>query len=197
MTTIAFVRHGITDWNIKKRAQGHSNNPLNEIGRRQARSVAKRLSDEKWDVIVSSDLLRARETAEIISSYIGKPITFDKRLREIGLGEIQGTTEEERIQKWGKIWRQLDLGVETDQSLGERGIAFVEAMARKYPGKRIIAVSHGIIIGQTLKELFQSDTRDNNLNNTSVTIITKSKGAWRYLLYNCTCHLKTELINEQ
>lgn len=69
MTTIGLIRHGITEWKVLGRSQGISDIPLNEIGRQQAVALANRLSlEEKWDVIVTSDLLRAKETGQIITS---------------------------------------------------------------------------------------------------------------------------------
>ena len=107
MTTVGFVRHGITEWNVEGRAQGQTDIPLNEDGRKQAAALADRLlSKEGWDVIASSDLKRARETAEIIARrlHIGE-IVFDERLREIHCGLIEGLTVEERVAKWGEDWR--------------------------------------------------------------------------------------------
>jgi len=67
MKNIYLVRHGQTDWNVQERWQGITDNPLNETGRGQAREVAKEVSKIKIDHIFSSDLIRAVETAQIIS----------------------------------------------------------------------------------------------------------------------------------
>jgi len=101
MTTIGLVRHGITDWNNQGKAQGAANIPLNEVGKQQANAIANRLfQEEKWDMIITSDLTRAIETAKIIGNRLNLPISYyDKRIREIHCGEIEGTTELERVEK--------------------------------------------------------------------------------------------------
>lgn len=193
MAIITFVRHGNTDHNIENRAQGHAQNPLNEIGRRQAKLVAGRLSEEQWDVLISSDLRRARETAEIISRAIGLPVSFfDKRLREMDRGKITNTIESERVEKWGKDWFLLDMGQETDESMRARGMDFVQDVAAKYAGKKILVVTHGYFLGQTLKALMQDETTGNNLQNTSVTTIFHNGERWEYLCYDCVKHLQGE-----
>ncbi|MDQ0344645.1 broad specificity phosphatase PhoE [Lederbergia wuyishanensis] len=84
MTTIGFIRHGITEWNVLGKAQGISDIPLNNIGKRQALALGNRLKvSEYWDFIISSDLSRAVETAKIIGDILHLPIHSDMRIREI------------------------------------------------------------------------------------------------------------------
>ncbi|MHB1463281.1 MAG: histidine phosphatase family protein [Armatimonadota bacterium] len=87
---IYLVRHGQTDWNVEKKTQGHTDIPLNDNGREQAKSLSMDISKLKIDRIISSDLLRARETAEIVNEAFGVYLTFDKRLREINYGDLEG-----------------------------------------------------------------------------------------------------------
>src|SRR3989344_3782639 len=84
-----FVRHGETDWNVQKRTQGQSGNaPLNETGRAQAASAAKVLKAYPIDLVISSDLARAKETAEIIARETGVEVSFDERLCERNYGVL-------------------------------------------------------------------------------------------------------------
>ena len=190
MTTITFVRHGNTDHNIENRAQGHTQNPLNETGRAQANLVAKRLAKENWDVFISSDLKRARETAEIIAAEIGKSVDFfDIRLREMDRGKIADTTEAERIQRWGPNWHELDMEQETDEMMRARGKSFVEDILSRFPDKKILVVTHGYFLGQTLKELMCDESTGVKLRNTSVTTMGLNGDVWKYSLYDCVQHL--------
>lgn len=190
MTTIGLIRHGITEWNCLGKAQGISDIPLNELGREQALSVGERLlQGEKWDLIVSSDLIRAAETASIIGSLLNIPLTHDKRIREIDCGQIEGTTEEERIIKWGSNWRKLNLGMEKFEDVSNRGVAFVEELTSIYYGKHVLIISHGALIGLTLQKLLPQVFQKTYIDNTSVTILNNCKGEWNCSLYNCTKHI--------
>ena len=105
MTTIGFVRHGVTAWNKEGRAQGNTDVPLDEEGIQMAERAAERMQKEEWDVIYTSPLIRAKKTAEIIAQKHSRVDFYvDKRLGEIGGGIIEGTTEEERMQNGGR-WR--------------------------------------------------------------------------------------------
>ncbi|MFF2753101.1 histidine phosphatase family protein [Psychrobacillus sp. NPDC058041] len=192
MTTVGLIRHGITEWNELRRAQGISDIPLNQIGIKQAQALADRLSlEEKWDVIISSDLSRAKETAQIIVNKLNLPISiYDQRIREINCGEIEGTTEEERIQKWGTNWRELDLGLEKFEEVAKRGFRFLEDAVMTYKDKRILVVSHGALIGLTLQHLLPDVFPITYIENTSITILENYENKWSCNLYNCTKHLE-------
>ncbi|QQK79306.1 histidine phosphatase family protein [Salicibibacter cibi] len=190
MTTIGMIRHGITDWNENGRAQGITDIPLNMTGKQQAAAVANRLSlEETWDVIVASDLSRAKETAEIIAAKLKLPVSNDTRIREMNCGEIEGTTEEERVQKWGEHWRQLDLGIETAEQLSQRGYEFLEETVAANENKRVLVVSHGGLISHTTRRLLPENFPFARLENTSVTNLRKLENNWDCTLYNCTKHL--------
>lgn len=191
MTTIGLIRHGITEWNELGRAQGNSDIPLNKTGKQQATAVANRLSSEKaWDVIITSDLSRAIETAQIISSQIKLPdMIYDERVREIGCGKIEGTTEIERLNIWGRNWRELDLAMEKFEDVSKRGLEFMEEIVVTYKGKRVLVVSHGALIGLTLQRLLPERFPRTHIENTSITILENSESKWSCTLYNCTKHL--------
>ena len=92
---IYLLRHGQTDWNKVGRMQGQTDIPLNQIGIESAYRAVESVLQKKITSIYSSDLLRAKQTAEIINSYLNVPLNFDKRLREIGYGDIEGKLKEE------------------------------------------------------------------------------------------------------
>lgn len=191
MTTIGLVRHGITEWNILGKSQGISDIPLNDLGREQAFALANRLSFNKnWDLIISSDLSRAKETAKIISTKLEISIVHtDERVREINCGKIKGTTEDERIKKWGTNWRNLDLGMEKFEDVSKRGMEFLEDTVNRYKNKRILVISHGALIGLTLQKILPEKFKKTNIENTSITLLNYTNDKWGCDLYNCTTHL--------
>ena len=87
---IYLLRHGQTDWNLMGRMQGQTDIMLNQKGIADAHNLAQQIVKKGMNKIISSDLKRARQTAEIINSYLNVPLLFDKRLREIGYGDIEG-----------------------------------------------------------------------------------------------------------
>ena len=190
MTTIGFVRHGVTSWNKEGREQGSSDVPLDAEGIQMAKRIADRLAEEDWDVIYTSPLVRAKMTAELIAKK--KPdiaLIVDNRLREMGGGLVEGTTEEERIAKWGPAWKSLEMGFESNEEIMSRGLGLVEDIVEAYPGKRVLVVSHGSFINKLIKALVPTQRFDAALDNTSLTII-KLQGDGNFCsLYNCTKHL--------
>ncbi|MFD0961113.1 histidine phosphatase family protein [Paenibacillus chungangensis] len=188
MTTIGFIRHGITDWNIEKRDQGQMDIPLNQAGIHQARSLSERLKGESWDFLYASDLSRAKQTAQIIADVLGIQVQTDVRLREIHCGEREGTTLEDRISKWGPHCEAMDLGVETHESVINRGLAAIKDIIESHPDKRILIVSHGTMIELLLTQLIPQQAAE-EIKNTALTMITQMNGGWKCVLYNCIEHI--------
>lgn len=189
MVTFGFVRHGLTDWNSEYRAQGQHDVPLNAEGIRQARLLGKRLKEEQWDCLYSSDLARARVTAEIIAEAMGMQVTgFDPRLREKTHGRLDGTTVAERIALWGEDWAKLDHGEESVESILARSMAFLREKAEQHPGKRILVVSHGAWIARTVEHLLRVDDIP-HVGNTSICVLSGGGESWSCLLPPCAKHL--------
>ena len=92
---VLLVRHGQTSWNVDGRYQGSTDIPLNDHGLAQAAALATRLADETIDVIYSSPLQRALQTAQAINAHHGLPIHEDARLKEIYFGSWEGITHKE------------------------------------------------------------------------------------------------------
>jgi probable phosphoglycerate mutase len=149
MTTILLARHGETDWNSERRWQGHEDRPLNDIGRAQARALADSLADQEIDVVYSSDLVRAHETAQIVADRLGLPVEVDAGLREVDVGDWSGRAQSEieaidpegfrRWQQGGKGWS----GGESYEEMGERVVAAVLRLAARHPGQTLLLVTHG------------------------------------------------------
>lgn len=189
VTQIVLIRHGITNWNAERRAQGQNDIPLNDIGREQAHALANRLKSEQWDMIFSSDLSRAKETADILGTALDLEVHPDTRLREMHKGETEGTTLEERINRWGIQWDQLPLGIENDVSITNRGVSFMTEIITKFSNKRILVVSHGALIGQTIKGLIPTTDVNVFIHNTSMTTLKYTDPNWTCEKLNCAKHL--------
>ncbi|MBD8043380.1 histidine phosphatase family protein [Arthrobacter sp. Sa2BUA2] len=148
---LVLVRHGETDWNRQRRLQGRTDNPLNGVGRAQARRAGRLLAAEPWDVVVSSPLLRAVQTAQIVADAAGlQPAGTLPGLieRDYGSAEglhLNGLTEPQ-------LTAALGIG-EPEDAVTERGISALRSVAAQYPGQRIIAVAHGSLIRLTLSAL--------------------------------------------
>ena len=128
---LIIVRHGETEGNIKRIIQGHMQEPLDEAGIQQAKRVAERLKTEKIDAIYSSDLKRARMTAEeIIKHYPDVPVHFVKELRERDYGTATGKTRDE-VRRYREAhnlpkYDYTPEGAESFQDMKDRLMAFLE-----------------------------------------------------------------------
>jgi probable phosphoglycerate mutase len=150
--TLVLVRHGETDWNLSGRAQGHADIPLNDTGRVQARAVAGRLATFEPVRLWSSDLARARETAEAIAATTGLVIEQDPRLREYDVGERSGLTLEEAAEHFPEEYAAyragrtatLVPGEETTEQVRDRVVpALLDCFSGLSDGETGIAVLHG------------------------------------------------------
>ena len=135
MTTLLLVRHGETDWNAEGRLQGHTDRPLNEHGRRQAKELAEKLAGEGADAIYASDLTRAKETAEIVGERLGLTVVIDPDLREKNWGNWEGLTGDERV--------DVEFEGESTQEHRDRMVRAVRRIAERHPGQRVVVVTHG------------------------------------------------------
>ncbi|MEI2397311.1 MULTISPECIES: histidine phosphatase family protein [Paenibacillus] len=190
ITRIGLIRHGSTLWNQEGRIQGHTDNPLDEEGFRQAAVLAERLSSESWDYIYSSDMLRARQTAEVIAGRLGIPLAgLIPGIREMNGGLIEGTTEKERIERFGSGWKTMDMKLESRDLAQERGVRAVEEVAARHPGRNVLIVSHGAILRSTLAGLVPSLDLSVVLKNTSITRMIRDAGGWTCELYNGVEHM--------
>jgi broad specificity phosphatase PhoE len=152
---IVLVRHGATDWNLQGRCQGATDRLLSEVGVRQAEQIATLLSDENLAAVYSSDLLRARQTAEIISRPHGLPVMIEEDIRELDHGELEGLTFNEIKQNYSQFlarWRSepAEIPVPGGEKLidvAERAWQGVNRIAERHSSARsIVVVSHNFPI---------------------------------------------------
>lgn len=146
--TLVLVRHGETAWNAEGRLQGQTDIPLNDLGRAQAHAAGQSLGSEPWDVIVSSSLGRAIETAELIGQNLGLALAEKiGGLQERSYGDAEGHVVRDLPRE------QIDLllrSAEPEDAVARRGLAVLHELTQSHPGKRIIAVAHGTLIRLTL-----------------------------------------------
>lgn len=145
------IRHGETQWNAERRVQGHTDIPLHDGGREQAALTGRRLADIRFGAVYSSDLIRARETAEIIvaASNTGPyEIVFDERLREVSFGELEGKTWTEMDEGIRAVQNERNLdfappGGESYRGMLDRLGDFAEMLKERHPNEDVLVVGHG------------------------------------------------------
>jgi uncharacterized phosphatase len=192
ITTICLIRHGETDWNVARRYQGWVDIPLNAVGLAQAETVAGVIAagEPGWDVIVSSPLSRALQTARAIAAATGHAeILEDPDLRERGYGEAEGLTLEEREARWvGPEWP----GLEPYEAMQERAVAGIERVASVHAGKRILVVSHGGFINAVLNSVSGGEhgTGVTVILNTARTTLHRTGDGWAIETVTDASHLE-------
>ena len=168
-TTIYLVRHGETVDNARQIMQGQTQGCLNEKGREQALQVAQRLADEQIDAVVASDLNRAIQTAEYISALHGLAVKTTPLLRERDWGGFTGRFIPDLK---GEVWPD---DIESEETLLLRARAFLLYITTTYPGKRVVAVGHGIMNKAVLAVYAKCPMREvQRMMNAEVRILTAS-----------------------
>jgi broad specificity phosphatase PhoE len=148
------VRHGQTDWNLEGRFQGQSDVPLNQTGRNEAHALAEQLISENLAAIVSSDLMRSKETAEIIAEVLHLPISLEPRLREINQGEWEGLSVEVIKTRYYDVWEKRSVDPANFRPPGGESVAEVAKRVqtamidnvRLQPTGCALIVSHGLAL---------------------------------------------------
>lgn len=153
-TRIVLIRHGETAWNRATRIQGHTDVPLSPLGLAQAERVAEALAEEPFAAIYSSDLSRARQTAQALARIHELDVRLDAGLRERAFGRFEGLSWSEIDQgypedaaRWRR--REPDFAVGGGESLisfSERCLAAARRAAAAHPGQSIALVAHGGVL---------------------------------------------------
>jgi probable phosphoglycerate mutase len=149
MTTLLLARHGETDWNSERRWQGHADRPLNDAGRAQAGELAGSLDGAPLAAIYSSDLARARETAEIVGARLGLRVVLDPGLREVDVGDWSGVRHDEIAERFPEGFARWQDGLhgweggESYEEMRERAVATLLRIAAAHRDETVLVVAHG------------------------------------------------------
>lgn len=183
-THFGLLRHGQTDWNINFLLQGVTDIPMNRTGIDQIRLAAKAIRREDWDVVLTSPLDRARQTAEIIQSELGFDSVIEEQLLiERSFGEAEGLSHEQ----WRQKYANLDHipGGESRTELAERSQLLLDNVASNFAGKRVLAVSHGALIRTliAIASKYELPRDGERLGNASLNIVGHQQQKWQVIDY--------------
>lgn len=196
---VYIVRHGETADNATGRWQGTVDTPLNDLGRQQAAHLAQylRAQNETIESIYTSDLARARETAEIIAQAYGHQVVPDARLREVHVGVFQGLTNaeiDERYPQMRQRWRQDHAYAvpdgESRSQVQQRMIGAWQEWTEHLSLSNLMIVSHGVAIRMLLHGLFPDVDHSYELPNTCLTVLQRLARGWSLECAGKIAHLE-------
>ena len=201
---LVLVRHGQSHGNLERRFGGHGPTPLTALGHAQAALTGAALAQsDKPTVLISSDLPRARQTAEPIAKACGLELVLNPGLRERSVGVFDDMLFSDAEAKHPEAWAKLvsrdpeacPPGGETIDEVYQRVSGAIDAIAEEHMGKRVIAVSHGIAIFHAIAHIFGLGSPATGLNvfalvgNCSVSRFRHQPPWWRVKCINDQGHL--------
>ncbi|MGJ0627815.1 2,3-diphosphoglycerate-dependent phosphoglycerate mutase GpmB [Xenorhabdus bovienii] len=189
MLQVYLVRHGETEWNVARRIQGQTDSPLTEIGLRQARLVAQRVKSQNITHVITSDLGRTRQTAEIIAKACGCEVLLEPRLRELNMGvlenrELNSLTPEEESWRKSLVDGTPNGKIPEGESMNElsaRMRAALESCLGLPAGSRPLLVSHGmalVCLVSSILGLPANSERRLRLRNCSISRVDYQDSPW-------------------
>lgn len=195
LESLILLRHGQTDWNLEFRMQGHTDIPLNATGQVQAAAAAPSVAALGPEVIISSDLSRARETAGYVAELTGLEVSTDRRLRETNLGKWESLTRDDLEAGWPDLWQQWrgtaahtqPPGGESRWEVAQRGSKVVTELDRQDVKTALLVAHGGLIVGLTGFLLELPDVIWNRLiglNNCHWVVLHRRQGRWSLHSYN-------------
>jgi probable phosphoglycerate mutase len=202
LTRLIVVRHGETVWNFEDKLQGQMDSELTPLGIAQSQALAERLARCPIASLYSSDLGRARQTAECIAARTGHEIRFESRLRERHLGIFQGRTWAEVQDLFPEdmarfLSNEVDYLVPEGESYNQsssRIVSCLEELARAHAGQQIGIVSHGAVLGAVLRHVLgispKTPRRFRRLNG-SWNAFTFDNGEWFLETWGDVSHLQS------
>ena len=182
-------RHGQSTYNLIGRTQGHTNDSvLTELGQEQAADIGQKLKDKGIELIVTSPLKRARQTAELANQSLNVNIVEDERFIEINVGCVEGWPQDKILSQYKDIYEKLHNvvpdenicypGGETKKQVRERVFAGLEYWVSQKDYDVIAISSHGIALAQTMIALGQSCQ---NVPNGAILHLKKENDTWQII----------------
>lgn len=208
MTEIWFIRHGETDWNVARRMQGWQDIDLNDTGRVQAGLLAARLARDAattpFDALYSSDLARARDTAQAVSEQLALRLRIEPGVRERSFGVLEGIDLEkiDALQpEAAAAWKSRDpqRPLAGGESLGQfrnRVISAVEDVANRHHGERVLLFTHGgvlDIVWRHASGLPLEAPREVELRNVGINRVVVAADGWRIAGWGDVAHTEAEV----
>jgi probable phosphoglycerate mutase len=200
LTHFVVVRHGETHWNLEARIQGHGDSALTERGLAQAGAIARRLAGEAFDVLVSSDLGRAMQTAQAVGATLDRKIVADARFRERNFGTCEGITYPELHERFPDAFgRHLQdnnpdfriPGAETRREFYARIAGAFEALAGEHPGERVLVVCHGGVLAALFRHIHgipAAELKSVEIPNAAYNCVVREASGWRIEAWADTAH---------
>jgi probable phosphoglycerate mutase len=199
-TQVIIVRHGQTQWNIRKIRQGHLDSELTERGVVQARALGKRLARESFIALYSSDLGRAVQTACMITAVTGHTIITDSRLRERHLGIFQGLSGDEIQEKHPAEYRlhrtlgpdYVIPGGESVRQQVARNVSCLDEIAHKHCGQKVVVVAHGGVVSGLFRHVLNiplEAPRRFEFVNAGLNVFAYEEGNWILRTWGDVSHL--------
>jgi broad specificity phosphatase PhoE len=183
---IFLIRHGETDWNLEGRLQGREDIALNENGIRQAKVCGQAFTGRRIKAVITSPLIRAKRTAEIIAENVGlSQVIVEEGLIERDFGVLAGTTYDSK--KYFDTFG-IEEGIENWEELHERLIRCIKQQAERYYDEDIVLISHGAAINSVISVLTDGEfgSGKTRLKNACISIIEYEGGQLKLKQYNLT-----------
>ena len=203
MVKILLIRHGQTEWNLNGRYQGQSDVALSQKGIAQAQALAEYFPVEQLDAVYSSDLQRARVTAEIVAQKFHLPVQLEPAFRELSFGDWEGLTYEQIVEGWSDAMAnflkhpdkmQIPHG-ETFADVQKRAFNRFQELVREHePQDHTLAIfAHGAVLRTLLTAILHMSLEyvwELRQYNTAVNIVRYDDGWPTVELLNSTEHLR-------